>query len=63
MGHIAINCPIEAEQVKKKNKILQAHADEDNDQEDEERAQENEDSCEEYVLHSQVQYHQEMTPG
>ena len=50
MGHIAINCPMKAEQVKKKNKIFQAHAAEDNDQEDEERAKENEDSCEEYVL-------------
>ena len=46
MGHIGINCPIKAERVKKK-KIFQAHAVEDNDQEDEERTMENEDSCEE----------------
>ena len=64
MGHIAINCPMKAEQVEKKNKRFQAHAAEDNDQEDEERAKENEDSCEEYVLifASQVQSHQGMTP-
>ena len=50
MGHIAINCPMKAEQVKKKNKRFQAHAAEDNDQEDEERTKENEDSFEEYVF-------------
>ena len=49
MGHIAIKCPMKLERVKKK-KIFQAHAAEDNDQEDEERAKKNEDSYEEYVL-------------
>ena len=49
MGHIAIKCPMKAEQVKKK-KRFQAHAVEDNDQEDEVKAKENEDSCEVYVL-------------
>ena len=50
MGHIAINCPMKAEQVKKKNKRFQAHVAEDNDQEDEERTKENQDSCEDNVL-------------
>ena len=36
----------QAEWVKKKNKRFQAHVVEDNDQESEERAKENEDSCE-----------------
>ena len=49
MGHIDINFPMKAERVKKK-KRFQAHAAEDNDQEDEKRTKENEDSCEEYVL-------------
>ena len=40
---------MKAERVKK-NKRFQAHVAEDNDTEDEERAKENEDSCEEYVL-------------
>ena len=46
MGHIAINCPMKAERVKKKNKRFQAHVVEDNNKEDEERAKENEDSYE-----------------
>ena len=50
MGHIAINCPMKAERVRKKNKWFQAHVAEDNDKKDEERAKKNEDSCEEYVL-------------
>ena len=50
MGHISINCPTRAEQLKKKNKIFQAHTTEDNDQEEEERTKEDKDSCEEYVL-------------
>ena len=50
MGHIAINCPMKAKWVKKKNKRFQANAAEDNDQEDEEKAKENEYSYEEYVL-------------
>ena len=37
-------------QLKKNNKIFQAHGVEDNDQEEEERTKEDEDSCEEYVL-------------
>ena len=49
MGHIAINCPMKAKRIKKK-KIFHTHVVEDNDQEDEERAKQNEDSCEEYVL-------------
>ena len=49
MGHIAINCFMKAEWVKKK-KRFQSHAIEDNDQEDEEKTKENEDSCKEYVL-------------
>ena len=36
MGHISINCPPRAEQLKK-NKRFQAHVTEDNDQQDEER--------------------------
>ena len=50
MGHISINCLMKEEQIKKKNKIFQAHVVEDNDQEDEERNKEDEDSCEEYVF-------------
>ena len=50
MGHISINCPLRVEQLKKKNKRFQAHAAEDNDQEDRERTEKNEDSYEEYVL-------------
>ena len=46
MGHIAINCPMKAERVKKKKKRVQDHAVEDNDQEYEERNKENEYSCE-----------------
>ena len=50
MGHISINCLLEEEQLKKRNKRFQAHAVEDDDQEDEKRTKEDEDSCEEYVL-------------
>ena len=50
MGHIAINCPMKAEQVKKKKKRFQARSVEDNDQEDEGRTKEDEDSYEECVL-------------
>ena len=49
MGHIAINYPMKAKQVKKK-KRCQAHVVEDNDQEDEEKAKKDEDSSQEYVL-------------
>ena len=55
MGHIAIKYPMKVEQVKKK-KIFQAHAAEDNDQEDEERDKENEIPTKNMSLslHSQV---------
>ena len=49
LGHIAINCPMKVERVKKM-KIFQAHAVEDSDQEVEEEAKKDEDSSEEYVL-------------
>ena len=49
LGHIAINCPMKAERVKKM-KIFQAHAAEDSDQEVEEEAKKDEDSNEEHVL-------------
>ena len=53
LGHIAINCPMKAEKVKKM-KIFQAHVAEDNDQEVEEEAKKDEDSSEEYVLISSL---------
>ena len=46
MGHIAINCPLKAERVKKM-KRFQAHDAEDSDQEVEEEAKKDEDSSEE----------------
>ena len=46
MGHIAINCPMKEEQVKRNKKRFHSHVVEDNDQEDEEITKENEDSCE-----------------
>ena len=49
LGHIAINCPMKVERVKKM-KIFQAHAVEDSDQEVEEEAKKDDDSSEEYVL-------------
>ena len=49
LGHIAINCPMKAERVKKM-KRFQAHANEDSDQEVEEEVQKDEDSSEEYVF-------------
>ena len=45
MGQIAIKYSMKVERVKKK-KIFQVHVVEDNDQEDEEKAKEDEDSCE-----------------
>ena len=50
MGHISINCPLKEEQLKKRNKRFQAHAVEDDDQEDEKRTKEDEDSYGEYFL-------------
>ena len=49
MGHIAINCPMKTERVKKMRRF-QAHAAKDNDQEVEEEAKKYEESSEEYVL-------------
>ena len=49
LGHIAINCPMKTERVKKM-KRFQAHAAEDSDQEVEEEAKKDEESSEEYVL-------------
>ena len=49
LGHIAINCPMKAERVKKMRRF-QAHAVEDSDQEVEEEAKKDEHSSEEYVL-------------
>ena len=48
MGHIARNCPLKAEQLKKRNKKFHAHAIEDDDP-IEERNNED-DSTKEYVL-------------
>ena len=49
MGHIARNCRIKAEQLKKVNMKLNSYRVEDND-EDKEKKNEYEDSNEEYVL-------------
>ena len=54
MGHISRNGPLKEEQFKKWNKRFQAHAVEDDDQEDEKKTKEDEDSCEEYVLISSL---------
>ena len=50
MGHISINSPLKAKQLKKRNKRFWSHVAEENVQEDEERTKEEEDSYEEYVL-------------
>ena len=54
MGHIAINCPMKAERVKKM-KRFQAHFAEDNNQEVEEEAKKDEESSEECVLISTLE--------
>ena len=53
MGHIARNCPLKQEQFKKRNKKFHSHAVEYNDLA-EEKANEDEDSNEEYVLISSL---------
>ena len=49
LGHIAINCPMKEERIKKMRRF-QAHVAEDSDQEVEEEAKKDKDSSEEYVL-------------
>ena len=49
MGHIARNCPLKKDWLKKKNQKYHAHAAEENEPYNE-KATENEDSSEEYVL-------------
>ena len=53
MGHIARHCPLKKDQFKKKNQKYHSHAAEEN-KSDKERATENEDSSEEYVLISSL---------
>ena len=49
LGHIAINCPMKEERIKKMRRF-QSHVPEDSDKEFEEEAKKDEDSSEEYVL-------------
>ena len=60
MGHIAIDCPMKAERVKKMRRF-QDHAVEGNDQEVEEEAKKDEESSEEYVLISALT--RSVSPG